>query len=70
VAQSAEEIARELQEKAEAAQTFSRNHYRINAMKSLSGQRRALPREAGASVLNPCGSLCEQCFGVLKSSFS
>jgi solute carrier family 8 (sodium/calcium exchanger) len=41
---SAEEVAQDLLEKTEKNQTVSANHYRINAMKSLSGQRRALPK--------------------------
>jgi solute carrier family 8 (sodium/calcium exchanger) len=39
---TADEIAKEILASSEQG-TKSRNHYRINAMKSLSGQRRALP---------------------------
>ena len=39
---SAEEIAKDIVAKSEQG-SHSRNHYRINAMKSFSGQRRALP---------------------------
>ena len=38
---SAEEIARDLVTKAESNAHFSRNHYRINAMKSMSGGKNA-----------------------------
>ena len=47
---SAEEIAKDLVEKAESNANMSRNHYRINAMKGLSGGRRAAPQGGRAAA--------------------